>query len=247
LGVVKQGKKVLVLISIGLISYLVVGQILVFLKQGGYYRLFRATMPYDLVIKHGMILDGSGERDGYRGDVAIREGIIVRVGYVEEKESPTFDAGGLTLIPRPVEVFPDRGAVEHLLKTSYPRYSAEQIFFQHQPYQGLSLAQAAYGEGVKPDVLLARLVAEGRGEEKVLLLPLPEIDHASSISVLAALTGHRSLVQELETGMIREGYRADLCIFPTRAYKEEELRKIFRQGRVPDPVFIVKDGEFIKQ
>ena len=38
-------------------------------------------MPYDLVIKNGMVVDGSGF-SRYRADVAVKDGTIVEIGKI---------------------------------------------------------------------------------------------------------------------------------------------------------------------
>ena len=53
---------------------------------------------YDLVIKNGFIVDGSG-LPGYRGDVAIDDGRIVKLGRIEAKAKTTIDAEGKVIAP----------------------------------------------------------------------------------------------------------------------------------------------------
>lgn len=61
-------------------------------------------MTYDLLIKNGTIVDGTGDAP-YRGDVAIRDGKIVAVGeVVEEKADETIDAEGKLVTPGWVDI-----------------------------------------------------------------------------------------------------------------------------------------------
>ena len=61
-------------------------------------------MMYDLLIKNGTIVDGTGDAP-YRGDVAIREGKIVAVGeVVEAKADETIDAEGKLVTPGWVDI-----------------------------------------------------------------------------------------------------------------------------------------------
>ena len=53
---------------------------------------------YDLVIKNGMVVDGSGGA-AYRADVAIADGKIARMGRVNEKARQTVDAEGHVVTP----------------------------------------------------------------------------------------------------------------------------------------------------
>ncbi len=55
-------------------------------------------MSYDLVIKNGQIIDGSGI-PGFRGDVAIRGGRIVGIGQVSGDAKKVLNADGLTVAP----------------------------------------------------------------------------------------------------------------------------------------------------
>lgn len=62
-------------------------------------------MAYDLLIKNGTIVDGTGEAP-YRGDVAVRDGKIVAIGEVDASEgaSETIDAEGQLVTPGWVDI-----------------------------------------------------------------------------------------------------------------------------------------------
>ncbi|MBT6949950.1 MAG: amidohydrolase family protein [Gammaproteobacteria bacterium] len=55
-------------------------------------------MSYDLVIKNGTVVDGSGSAR-YRSDVAITDGKIAKIGRVNEKSKQTIDAEGHVVSP----------------------------------------------------------------------------------------------------------------------------------------------------
>ena len=55
-------------------------------------------MSYDLIIKNGMIVDGSGSAR-YRADLAISDGKIAKIGRVNEKAKQTIDAEGHVVSP----------------------------------------------------------------------------------------------------------------------------------------------------
>src|SRR6267143_4369718 len=55
-------------------------------------------MPYDLLIKNGMIVDGTGF-SRYRADVAIQDGTIAEIGRVRGSATKTIDAEGLFVAP----------------------------------------------------------------------------------------------------------------------------------------------------
>ena len=55
-------------------------------------------MAYDLLIRHGRIVDGSG-MPAYRGDIAVKDGKIVEIGKITGAASRTIDADGLAVSP----------------------------------------------------------------------------------------------------------------------------------------------------
>src|SRR5919108_5941774 len=56
------------------------------------------TMPHDLIIKNGKIVDGSG-LPGFHGDVAVSGGRIVEIGKVSGTASQILNADGLVVAP----------------------------------------------------------------------------------------------------------------------------------------------------
>jgi len=55
-------------------------------------------MAYDLVIKNGIVVDGSGF-SRYRADVAVKDGTIVEIGKIRGAAAATIDADGLFVAP----------------------------------------------------------------------------------------------------------------------------------------------------
>src|SRR5262245_32295095 len=55
-------------------------------------------MSYDLVIKNGMVIDGSGA-PRYRADVAVQNGRIAAIGRIDGKAKRTIDADGHVVTP----------------------------------------------------------------------------------------------------------------------------------------------------
>lgn len=55
-------------------------------------------MAYDLLIKNGRIVDGSG-MSSYRGDVGVRNGKIVDMGKLKGSATRTIDANGMVIAP----------------------------------------------------------------------------------------------------------------------------------------------------
>jgi len=54
--------------------------------------------PYDLVVKNGMVIDGSG-LPRYRADVGVRHGRIAGIGRIRERASEVIDADGQAVAP----------------------------------------------------------------------------------------------------------------------------------------------------
>src|SRR5690349_13265715 len=58
-----------------------------------------AQQPYDLVIQHGRIVDGTGA-PWYIADIGIRDGKIARIGRIDAASANrTIDATGLVVAP----------------------------------------------------------------------------------------------------------------------------------------------------
>jgi len=53
---------------------------------------------YDILLKNGRIIDGSGT-PSYYGDIAIENGLICKIGNIDEKTHTLFDANGLVIAP----------------------------------------------------------------------------------------------------------------------------------------------------
>ena len=55
-------------------------------------------MPYDLLIKNGVLIDGSG-LPRHRADVAVQHGRIASIGRIRERAREVIDADGLVVSP----------------------------------------------------------------------------------------------------------------------------------------------------
>ena len=55
-------------------------------------------MAYDLLIKNGLVVDGSG-MPAFRGDVGIKNGKIVEIGKLSGPAEQTIDAAGRAVAP----------------------------------------------------------------------------------------------------------------------------------------------------
>ena len=60
-------------------------------------------MSYDLIIRGGRVIDGTGLQ-GYRADVAVQDGRIAKIGRVDESAAREFDATGLVVSPGFIDI-----------------------------------------------------------------------------------------------------------------------------------------------
>ena len=58
---------------------------------------------YDLVIKNGLIVDGSGEKK-FQADIGIKDGYIKKIGSINEVGKECIDASGLIVSPGFVDI-----------------------------------------------------------------------------------------------------------------------------------------------
>jgi len=58
----------------------------------------KKQMAYDLLIKNGRVVDGSGG-PSFRADVAVKGGKIVEIGKLSGRAGRTIDAAGLVVAP----------------------------------------------------------------------------------------------------------------------------------------------------
>ena len=60
-------------------------------------------MEFDLIIKNGNIIDGTGS-EAYLGDIAIKDGVITEIGEVNGEAAEIIDASGKTVTPGFVDI-----------------------------------------------------------------------------------------------------------------------------------------------
>ncbi len=60
-------------------------------------------MPFDLLIKNGMVVDGTGF-SRYRADVAVKDGRIAEIGRITGRAEKTIDAEGLFVAPGVIDL-----------------------------------------------------------------------------------------------------------------------------------------------
>ncbi|MDP1580418.1 MAG: amidohydrolase family protein, partial [Candidatus Didemnitutus sp.] len=62
-----------------------------------------AAEEYDLIIRHGQVIDGTG-RAAFAADVGVRHGRIVRLGQIDGSAQTEIDATGLVVAPGFIDV-----------------------------------------------------------------------------------------------------------------------------------------------
>ena len=82
-------------------------------------------MAYDIVIRGGQIVDGTG-KEPVHGDLGIENGIITAVGKVDGRGREELDAEGLTVSPGFVLICRGNGTPHLTLRSSptHSRYSS---------------------------------------------------------------------------------------------------------------------------
>lgn len=202
--------------------------------------------PYDVIIKYVNILDGTGEKQIFKGNIGIRNGYIESVGYINDNESPSFDASGLTAIPFPLPFSKNKKMLEHLYQYSYPRYPAERIYLMTSPYAGRSLLEVSQEKGFTA-LETYKYLWDELADQKVILIPKEYVVKKKDIvNLLAGLTGKRAEYLGIkDSGVIKESYKADIYLYNTKDYSEEKLMELLLSGKLPEPLYKIRDGRFI--
>jgi hypothetical protein len=233
------------LLGIGLVtlllSFLIVFLGLEIYKHTVAQDLFRARNPYDLVIKNARIIDGTGQ-EVYRGDIGIRNNVIMNVGKKLETEGAIiFDASGYTVAPDKVEWPKTLDWLERDLASSLLRY----------PYHRIIVKEASnphwIGKSVKAllaneQTTIAQLAKDNRG----MALIAPKLDEPEADNLFTAfyrITGWRSELLGKKTGKIKEGFQAKLVVFNHRLLKDDQIIKYLIQEKLPPIDYIIKGSE----
>src|SRR6202165_5032036 len=100
-------------------------------------------MAYDLLIKNGLIVDGSG-LPAFRGDVGVKDGTIVELGKLSSPAAKTIDAAGRAVAPGFIDnhCHYDAQVTWDPLCTFSPEHGATSVIFRNTP---LALAPGRRG------------------------------------------------------------------------------------------------------
>src|SRR6186713_616415 len=88
---------------VGAVAGLVVALLTLFSCQTRLQAAADQKAPYDTIIRHGRIVDGSGNPAFY-GDIAIKDGQIAAIGRVPGNAAKEIDAKGLIVAPGFIDV-----------------------------------------------------------------------------------------------------------------------------------------------
>jgi len=115
---------------------------------------------FDIVIRHGKIVDGSGNPWFY-GDVAVENGRIVQVGRVDGPARAVLDADGLVVAPG----FIDSHSHADFVCAAVPGYAADIVVFDPEEIEDTATYENPfqYPKGIHYLLVNGKLsVREGR-------------------------------------------------------------------------------------
>ena len=97
-------------------------------------------MDYDLLVRRGRVVDGSG-LPSYVADVGVKDGKIAEVGKLSGTAAKTIDADGLAVAPGFIDTDMTAGVPAEVLQAVPARRAVHQV-----PLQGLDRRAIARGK-----------------------------------------------------------------------------------------------------
>ena len=82
----------------------ILGASLVLFKDAKAGRIFLRSRGFDIVIKDGHVIDGSGKKE-FLVDIGIKDGKIIKIGNLDSVDAETLiDAKGLKIVPGFIDI-----------------------------------------------------------------------------------------------------------------------------------------------
>jgi N-acyl-D-aspartate/D-glutamate deacylase len=161
-----------------------------------------AQSTFDLLIRDGLVVDGSGAR-GFLADVGIRDGWIVRVGHLSRATAErTIDASGLVVAPGFIDIH------NHSDFTLLKEPRCESMI-----RQGVTTMVLGEGGSAGP-------VRPGEREWQTLGGYFRHVEDRGVATNIASYVKITSMNAEKtgvrDRGLIKEGFRADVTLFNPR-------------------------------
>lgn len=124
--------------------------------------LGRAGAKYDLVIRNGSVIDGTGSK-AVRADVAVLDGRIAAVGTVHGRGSKEIDAAGLVVAPGFIDVHTHgENILEYPAAENYVRMGVTSIVVGNCGTSNLDIASFFKSLGrVRPSINVGTLIGHG--------------------------------------------------------------------------------------
>ena len=154
-------------------------------------------MTYDMIIRNGLIYDGSGS-PGYRADIAVSDGNIARIApHIDEHAAEIIDAAGLVITPGFIDCH-SHGDLEFLLGSDGWNYIEQGITTEITGQCGMSTVPCSPDAfenecGMVPDVVIEQARAIARTPEDFM-------DHLAGRALptnMAFLLGHGTLREHI--------------------------------------------------
>ena len=209
-----------------------------FAKQKGREDLFRATNPYDLVIKNARIIDGTG-REPFDAHIGIRNGQIITVSKnLRLGNADLFDATGFTLLPQMVAIPAETDWVSRDLPGAMSRFPYYRIFFKtsDDPLLAGRSLEAVLKDGVYREEELSSYFTW-----TVLIAPEGNpIQSDNLISAIYKLTGWRADALGLSVGKIQANYMMEARLYRTKNINPATFLELLQREVMPPAEFTVR-------
>lgn len=186
---------------------------------------------YDLVIRGGRLIDGTGN-PAIRADVAVKDGRIVSIGQVPACAAPSVDATGLVVVPGFIDVHTHAENVTRLPRAeNFVRMGVTTLVTGNCGGSAVDIgAYLRQVEQAKPSVNVATLIGHNVIREKAMG---GEFDRAPSESELAEM---KSLVERgMHDGAV--GLSTGLIYLPGTFSKTDELIALAKVAAQYDGIY----------